>query len=217
MAEEIKIIIADDHPIFRSGLKQIISEEENIKVIGEAGDGQQVLSLIDELMPDIAVIDVDMPHLNGLEVLKELSERNNKTKIIFLTMYKEEDMFNEAMERGIMGYVLKESAIDDIVECINIVSLGRHYISPLISELLIDRNTRINKFQSSNPSLKELTPTEHKILKMISENKTSKEISVEMFISYRTVENHRTNISNKLNLKGSHSLLKFALDNKSLL
>jgi DNA-binding NarL/FixJ family response regulator len=217
LPEEIKIIIADDHPIFRSGLKQIISEDGNIKVVAEAGDGEQTIKLINELSPDIAVIDVDMPKKNGLEVLKYVSASKGKTKIIFLTMYKEQDMFNEAMDRGIMGYVLKESAMSDIVECINNVFQNRHYISPLISDHLISRNAKINELQSNNPLLKDLTPTERKILKMIAESKTSKEISAELFISFRTVENHRTNISSKLNLHGSHSLLKFAIENKSLL
>ena len=217
MSEVIKIIIADDHPIFLSGLKQIIAEDENIKIIGEAGDGENASKLINELSPDIAVLDVDMPKKNGLEILKETTKSKKRTKIVFLTMYKEEDMFNEAMDYGIMGYVLKESAMSDIVECINIVYQNRHYISPLISDHLLKRHTGINKLESSKPSLKDLTPAELKILKLIAENKTSKEISEELFISYRTVENHRTNIANKLGLKGPHSLLNFAIENKHLL
>jgi len=217
MSGEIRIIIADDHPIFKNGLKQIISEDGNIKIIGEAGDGEKALELIKELSPDIAVLDLDMPKKNGLQVLKDASIDKKRTKIVFLTMYKEEDMFNEAMEHGIMGYVLKENAMNDIVECINTVIQNRHYISPLISGYLIKRRENITEFENSRPALKDLTSTELRILKLIAENKTSKEIAKELFISYRTVENHRTNISCKLNLHGSHSLIKFAIENKSLL
>ena len=158
-----------------------------------------------------------MPKKNGLQVLKDESLDKKRTRFVFLTMYKEEDMFNEAMENGIMGYVLKENAMTDIVECINTVIGNRHYISPLISGYLVQRRENIKQFESSNPSLKDLTPKELIVLKMIAENKTSKEIAEKLFISYRTVENHRTNISNKLNLHGSHSLIKFAIENKSLL
>lgn len=215
MTGKIKIVIADDHPIFRSGLKQIIEEDENIEIIGEASDGEKALQLIYNLQPEIAVLDVDMPERNGLEVVKEIKKSGTKTSVIFLTMYKEEDIFNEAMDLGVMGYVLKESAMNDITECINIVHKNNYYISPIISHHLLKRRTKIKDFEDSTPSLAKLTPAELKILKLIAENKTSKEISDELFISPRTVENHRTNISSKLNLKGSHSLLNFAIENKA--
>lgn len=217
MEEGIKIIIADDHPIFLNGLKKILTGDGNIKIVGEAEDGEKALNLIYESKPDIAVLDIDMPKKNGLDILREVTKNEIPVKIIFLTMYKEEDMFNEAMDNGLMGYVLKESAVSDIVECINIVNQNRHYISPLISDLLLKRRIRIDELEKYNPSLKNLTQSELKILKFIAENKTSKEISEELFISYRTVENHRANISNKLGLKGSHSLLNFAIKNKNLL
>lgn len=217
MSEKIRVIIADDHPIFRNGLKQIITDDGDISVIGEAGDGEKALQLIKELYPDIAVLDLHMPEKNGLQILKDKSVDKKKTKFVFLTMYKEEDMFNEAMEHGIMGYVLKESATNDIVDCIKTVSRNQYYISPLISGYLIKRNESLKKLEAKKPALKNLTATELKILKLIAENKTSREIAEELFISYRTVENHRTNISGKLNLHGSHSLIKFAIKNKSLL
>lgn len=217
MTEKIKIIIADDHPIFRGGLKHIIQDEENFKIIGEAADGKKALELILNEKPDIAVLDMSMPEKTGLQVLREMKDKKSKTKVIFLTMFKEEDIFDEAMSLGIEGYVLKESAENDIVECINQVIKNNYYISPLISNLLVKRRNKINDLDIQKPTLQYLTPTEKRILKLISENKTSKEISEELFISYRTIENHRTNISNKLNLHGSHSLVKFAIENKSLL
>jgi DNA-binding NarL/FixJ family response regulator len=217
MSEKIKIIIADDHPIFRNGLKQIISDDGDISVIGEAGDGEKALQLIKELSPDIAVLDLHMPEKNGLQILKDESVDKKKTKFVFLTMHKEEDVFNEAMEQGVKGYVLKESATNDIVDCIRTVFRNQYYISPLISGYLIKRRESLKELEASKPALNKLTPAELKILKLIAENKTSREIAEELYISYRTVENHRTNISSKLNLHGSHSLIKFAIKNKSLL
>jgi len=217
MKNKIKIIIADDHPIFRSGLKQIIEEEEGIEIIGEAADGEKAIELIHEKKPDIAVLDVDMPKKTGFEVLKELQKSDDPVKIIFLTMYKEENLFNEAMDNGIRGYVLKESAADDICESIRLVAAGDYAISPLISKYLVKRMTMHEKLKKGKPSIDDLTHTERKILKSISENKSSKEIAEEYFISYKTVETHRSNISRKLELQGSLSLVRFALENKSLL
>lgn len=215
MNEEIRLIMADDHPIFREGLRQIIEKDSRIKIIGEADNGQKALELIEEKMPDIALLDIDMPKLTGLEVLKKVS--GTSVKIIFLTMYSEEDIFDEAMGLGVKGYVLKDSAVNDILECILSVSEGNYFISPSMSNLLIRRRKKMTDLRKSNPMLDSLTPTEKKILRFISQNKTSKEIADVLFLSHRTIENHRTNISNKLNLKGSHSLIKFAIENKSLL
>lgn len=215
MDKEIKIVIADDHPIFRNGLKQIIDFDKRIKIIGEADNGQKALELITELKPDVAILDIDMPKKTGLEVLKEL--KDSEVKIIFLTMYAEEDIFEEAMNHGIKGFVLKDSAVSDIVDCIFSVHEDKYYISPSVSNFLMNRRKKLNELKNNNPLLQNLTMSEKKILKYISENKTSKEIADILFISYRTIENHRANISGKLNLKGSHSLVKFAIENKALL
>ncbi len=215
MEKVIKIVIADDHPIFRNGLKQIIDFDKRIKIIGEADNGQKAFELITELKPDIAILDIDMPKKTGLEVLKEL--KDSDVKIIFLTMYAEEDIFEEAMNHGIKGFVLKDSAVSDIVDCIFSVYEERYYISPSVSNFLINRRKKLKELKNNNPLLQNLTMSEKKILKFISENKTSKEIADILFISYRTIENHRANISGKLNLKGSHSLVKFAIENKALL
>ncbi len=215
MDKEIRIVIADDHPIFRGGLKQIIDFDNRIKIIGEADNGQKALELITGLKPDVAILDIDMPKKTGLEVLKEL--KGTEVKIIFLTMYAEEDIFEEAMNLGIKGFVLKDSAVNDIIDCIYSVYDDRYYISPSVSDFLMNRRKKLNELKNNNPKLQNLTVTEKKILKYISENKTSKEIAEILFISYRTIENHRANISGKLDLKGSHSLVKFAIENKSLL
>lgn len=217
MKKKIKIIIADDHPIFRSGLRQIIEDESDIEIIGEAADGEKALEIIIEKKPEIAILDFDMPKKNGFEVLKELIKMKNPVKVIFLTMYKEENLFDQAMDMGIKGYVLKESAADDICESIRLVANDNYAISPLISNFLVKKLSMKDRLEKSKPSLNDLTQSERKVLKLISENKSTKEIADELFISFKTVETHRNNISKKLDLSGSLSLVRFALENKSLL
>ena len=215
--KKIRIIIADDHPIFRSGLKQIIEEDKSIEIIGTADNGEKAIQIIEELKPDIALLDIDMPKMTGLQVLKRLRELKSNCKVIFLTVFSSEDIFDESMELGVSGFVLKDCAVDDIIECINKVADDNYYISPSISNFLMNRRDKMKKFEKQNPTLKDLTKTELLILKMISEGKTSKEIGHELFISYKTVENHRSNINTKLYLQGPNSLIKFAFENKSLL
>lgn len=215
MSNEITVLIADDHPIFRNGLRQIIENEKSIRIIGEADNGEKALEMIKEKKPQLAILDIDMPKMTGLQVLKNLKDEN--VEVIFLTMYAEEDIFDEAMNLGIRGYVLKDSAVNDILECISTVIEGNYYISPSVSNFLINRRKKLNELRNNVPALDNLTNTEKKILKFISENKTSKDIANILFLSPRTIENHRANISNKLSLKGSHSLVKFAIENKSLL
>ncbi|MDQ3021722.1 MAG: response regulator transcription factor [Bacteroidota bacterium] len=217
MEKKIRIIIVDDHPIFRNGLKQIIEDEEDIELIDEAADGEKALEIINKKKPDIAVLDIDMPKKTGLEVLKELNKNKNSVKIIFLTMYKEENVFNEAMDLGIKGYVLKESAVDDICASIRLVANDDYAISPVISNFLVKRLSLNQSFKKNNPSINDLTPSERKVLRLISQNKTTKEIADELFISYKTVKTHRTNISKKLNLQGSLNLVRFALENKTVI
>jgi DNA-binding NarL/FixJ family response regulator len=215
MINEIRLIIADDHPIVRQGLRQTIETDAGLKVVAEAGDGQTALDAIEKYQPDIAVLDIDMPVMDGFEVARALHEKNVHVEIVFLTIHRAEDMFNEAVDLGAKGYVLKDSALTDIVACIKAVAKGEHYASPTLTSHLINRSRRAVALTKEKPTLKDLTPMERRILKLIAEYKTSREIAVELFISFRTVETHRTNICNKLELHGSHALIKFALAHKS--
>ncbi|SRR6266545_392567 len=217
MAADVRILIADDHPIFRKGLREVIETEPHFEVIAEAADGAAALESILSLKPDIAIVDIHMPRMSGFGLARELLSRKLDVKIIFLTMYDDEETFDEALDLGVWGYVLKESAINDITVSIKNVLSGRHYISPLISSFLVERRARATSLAKTKPSLNDLTPTERKVLKLIAEDKTSRQIAQELFVSYRTIENHRANICNKLELHGSHSLVKFAIEHKSLL
>jgi DNA-binding NarL/FixJ family response regulator len=214
---KLRVLIADDHPIFRKGLVLAVSTERSIEIVGEAENGQEALDLIEKLKPEIILLDIEMPVLNGLQVAGEIIKRELPVNIIFLTMYKEEDMFNEVMDLGVKGYVLKESAVSDIAKGIKTVAEGKYFLSPAISDYLISRTNRTRSLLKKKPQLKNLTATERKVLRLISENKTSKEIGDDLNISYRTVENHRFNICNKLEIHGSHSLLKFAIEYKAVL
>jgi DNA-binding NarL/FixJ family response regulator len=217
MNEQIKILIADDHPLMRSGIKSVLESEPSFKVVSEAKDGEEALKLLSERDFDVVTLDVEMPKMNGLEIARRIGKGKVNTKIIFLTMYKDEDMFNQALDIGAMGYVLKENAIDDIVECVKIVSQGRYYISPTISQYLMNREKSIKNLADSSPSINNLTRTERIILRLIADDKTTKQIADELNVSYKTIENHRNNISKKLDLQGSHSLIKFAINNKAIL
>lgn len=217
MNKEIKILIADDHPLMRSGIKSVLETEPCFKVTAEARNGEEAYNLLKDNIFDIVTLDVEMPKINGLEIARKIIEEKIPAKIVFLTMYKDEDMFNQALDIGAMGYVLKENAVEDIMDCVKTVAENRYYISPIISQYLINREKRIRNLADSSPSINYLTKTERLILRLVAEEKTTKEIADQLNISYKTVENHRSNISRKLNLSGSHSLIKYALNNKSIL
>ncbi len=217
MAEKIELLIADDHPIVREGLRQAIEKDKKLTVVAEAGNGREAIELIKEFSPRIVILDVDMPLMNGFDVARWIRKNEISAEMIFLTMHGDEDIFNEAIDLGAKGFVLKDSALLDIVECIKAVAQNRHFTSHALTSFLINRSKRAIQMTGEKPLLSDLTSTERRVLKLIAENLTTNEIAKKLFISPRTVEKHRSNISNKLNLQGSNSLLKFALLNKSKL
>jgi DNA-binding NarL/FixJ family response regulator len=217
MEREIKLLIVDDHPVFRRGLREIIEENPRFRIVGDAADGETALRQMTDLKPDIVIMDIDLPRLNGLEAIRVLQRTKSSVTVMVLTMYKEEDMFNAAMDLGVKAYVLKENASDDVLTALEKVSLGQTFVSPSISEIGRRRTNRVQELLLSKPQLDDLTSAEHRILKLIAEDRTSKEIADLLRISIKTVENHRQSICHKLRLHGSHSLLKFAFDHKSQL
>lgn len=212
-----KILIVDDHPLFRAGLRQVIAGEPHFELTGETGDGEDALRWIQEHKPDVAVLDLKLPGLTGLEIARRLQAAHSPVRVIILTMHNEEEIVNRALDSGVMGFVLKENAVGEIVKAIEAVAAGRHYFSPSVSNHLVRRRHRAESLAKEKPGLDDLTKAELRILKLICQKKTSREIGAELFISPRTVEAHRANICAKLNLHGSHSLLQFALENRSLL
>jgi len=211
------ILIADDHPVFRRGLRMIISTDPLFNVLDEAADGAQALARIRELQPDVALLDINMPRQSGIEVARAVQLESLSTSIVFLTMHRDEATFNTALDLGASGYLLKESAVEEIVACLKAVAAGEKFVSPQLSTFLINRGSRARALQTQKPTLNDLTPTELRVLKLISEQKTTREIANLLFISPRTVERHRENICAKLELHGSNALLKFALENKQMI
>jgi DNA-binding NarL/FixJ family response regulator len=215
MHTEIRIIIADNHPVFRHGLRQVMEAEPDLHILGEAQDGLAALDAIRCHKPQVAVLDVDMPRMDGLAVVRALREERLNTRVVFLTMHKDEDLFNEALNLDVQGYVVKDSAVTEIAGSVRAAAAGQVFISPSVSAYLFNRSRRAAALVAQNPSTASLTATERRIMAAIAEHKTSKEIARDLFISHRTVENHRSNICQKLDLHGAHALLRFALDTKS--
>lgn len=217
MRDMISILIADDHPLIRTGLRQVIEKEEAFTVVDEAGDGQSAHELIKEHQPCVAILDLEMPLLNGLDTARRVIAEKLKTQIIILTMYDDEEMFNEAMEIGVSGYVLKDSASVDIVKAIRSVMNGEYFVSPKLSNYALKSRQSGKATVEVAVGLFRLSPSERRILKLIAEEKTSQEIAELLSISQRTVDNHRTNICRKLGLNGINSLLRFALTHRGQL
>jgi DNA-binding NarL/FixJ family response regulator len=213
----LAILIADDHPVFRRGLRDVIEAESGFEILGEASDGEQALSLIEKLNPAIAILDISMPKLDGLALAARLREAGSPVKIVFVTMFHEEKLFKKALETGASGYVLKESAAVDIISCLHALAAGQSYTSPELTTYLMNRVREEEQRTQTRSGVETLTDTEVKVLNLIADCKTNKEIAQALFISTRTVETHRNNICKKLNIHGSHALMKFALDHQTQL
>jgi len=180
-------------------------------VLGEAGDGKAALEQIETLKPHVAVLDVDMPLLDGIAVARAVREKRLQVEIVFLTVHREGDLLEEAMSLGARGYVLKDSGAADVVSAIRSAARGNHYVSPAMTGHLIQARQRAAALEHEQPGLKDLTPAERRVLKLIAEYKTTKQIADELCVSPRTVEVHRAHISTKLGLHGSLALVKFAI------
>lgn len=217
MEHPTRLVIADDHPIFREGLVRAIGRDPAFAVVGEAGDGAEALKLIENLRPDLAVLDISMPVMDGLAVARVAHQRALHTDLVLLTMYKEPHYFNSALDLGVRGYLIKDSVAGELLTCLRTVTAGQYYISPAISNHLVERNRKADALAASIPSLERITPAERAVLRLLAENLTSKEIGERLFVSERTVENHRMHICQKLGIKGHNKLLQFALEHRSSL
>lgn len=215
MTDKITILIADDHPVVRQGLRQTIEEDSRLQVVAEASDGEKAIAAISDYSPQVTILDIDMPVMNGFDTARAIRKKGLATEIIFLTMHRDEDIFNEAIDLGARGFVLKDSALTDIIECIKAVAASQHYTSHALTSFLINRTRRAIGLTEKQPSIGDLTPTERNVMRLIADNLTTKEIGERLFVSPRTVEKHRENICRKLDLTGSHSLIKFAVSHRS--
>ncbi len=210
----IRVLLIDDHPIVRQGLRHLIDSEPGLSVIGEAGDAQTGASLLESLHPAVAVIDLNLPNPTSVDLVRLCRRLTPQVAPLILTMHREESTFRDALDRGAAGYVLKENASADVLLGIRAVAAGGMYLSPSIAGYLgrwRDSAARAAKGSEVDP----LTPTERRVLRLIAANRTTKEIAHELCISPRTIDTHRSHISEKLGLRGAQALLRFALENRS--
>lgn len=204
------VLIADDHPIFRRGLQQVIDEHPEFRVVAEVSDGTQALDGLRRHRPDLAVLDISMPELDGIEVLTQSQTWPDPPRVVLMTMY--DDYVDRAMHLGARGYLLKERATDELIECLRRVRAGERFTSEGI-----DWQPGDDAGGATATELAALTATERRVLRLLADFKTSREIGEIMCVSHRTVQNHRANMCNKLGLKGSKALLQFALDHQGQL
>lgn len=218
MSQIKTLLIADDHPIFRKGLMDLLQQSfPKVKII-ECHNGTEAIDGILKLNPDIAILDINMPGTNGLEVCKHVVKKQTSTKIIILTMYQEKEMIKNAMLSGASGYILKDNAVDEIMDCVNTVLNGETYIGTAMLPYHNELSIEDKKKQQLVEGLKTLSQAELKTLKLVSQNKTSKEISELLFLSEKTVENYRSRICQKLELPPrNNSLVIWISENKELL
>ena len=212
---EIRILIADDHPIVREGFARVIVRDPGLVVVAEADDGGAAVELALAHRPDVAVVDFSMPVRDGLAVTRALADARLPTRVILLTMHNDRSRFNAALDAGVAGYLLKESAPQEIVRAIRAVAAGAHYISPSLSTFLLKRHRDSAALAAETPSLALLTETERRVLRLVADGRTSKDIAASLFVSVRTVEDHRANVCQKLELHGANALLRFALAHRS--
>ena len=211
MNENINILIADDHPIFRNGLRQILDGASGLQVVAEASDGVEAMAQLEKVSPQVAILDVNMPNKDGFELAREINERQLPVELVFLTMYTEERFFNAAIDLGVKGYLLKDSAVTEVINCIKTVAAGGNFISPALSTYLVNRTRRSSDLRHDVPAVSDLTTAERRVLKLLAEGRTSPQIAAELNLSVRTIQHHRANIADKLDLKGSNALLQFAI------
>lgn len=209
--EKIKVLLAEDHTIVRKGLRSLLEQDFHIVVVGEAGDGHEALGKAEKLHPDIIVLDISMPLLNGLEVARQLSQLHPDIKILILSMHDSEEMVLKSLEAGAKGYVLKKAVPDELITAINRVFYGKTYFSPSIEEMIQERMAEQGQPKKELTQQPVLTKRQREIIQLVAEGYSSKEIAKMLKLSIKTVENHRTNIMNKLKLNGITDWIKYAI------
>ena len=208
--EPYQVVLADDHALVRSGIKRTINERLDLEILGEASDGLELLNLLNDISPDMIILDISMPNLRGIEAAHEIKTKQPSVKILMLTMFRDPELLNLAINAGADGYLLKEDAEVELFTAIETVRKGRTYISPLLQEDVNNAWAQTCR-GGPGPVAPALTVRERQVLKLIGEGKSKKEIADLLYISIHTVEHHRENIMNKLNLKTTPDLVKYAV------
>jgi len=207
----IRILLADDHQLIRTGLRLVIEQQKDLSVVGEAGDGREAVSLANSLRPDVVVMDISMPSLNGIEAAHQIKQSHPEIAVIVLSMHPDESYVLRALKAGVKGYLLKDSAESDLIAAVRAVARGKSFFSPGVSRVLLDDYMRKLKRSGAEDAYDLLTPREREILQLVAEGKSNKEVANLLNLSVYTVETHRSNIMQKLNLKGVPELMLYAV------
>jgi DNA-binding NarL/FixJ family response regulator len=210
--EPYRIVLADEHLLFRQGMKKIINETPEMKVVGEAGDGQEAIELVKKLLPDLAILDISMPKLSGVEACRKIKGLFPDVKILVLTMHKDREYLYQAISAGAQGYLLKEDSDEELFAAIGTIRKGAIYVTKALAGVVsTDISALFRKGERHLP--RSLTAREREVLKFICEGKSNSEVAEVLRISVRTVETHRANMMNKLDLKNTAELVRYAMEN----
>jgi two-component system response regulator NreC len=208
---QVRVLLADDHTLIRAGLRLVVDQEPEFTVVGEASDGRQAVALAQQLKPDIVVMDVGMPGLNGIEACRQIRESLPETQVVMLSMHSDEGYVLRALKAGARAYLLKDSAEADLARAIRAASEGKSFFSPAVGKVLLEDYMRTLHRTGAEDSYELLSPREREILQLVAEGKSSKEIASLLNLSVHTVETHRARVMQKLNLRGIPELTLYAV------
>jgi two-component system, NarL family, response regulator NreC len=208
---KIRILLADDHQLMRSGLRLLIEQQSDLSVVGEAADGREAVALAKSLRPDVAVMDITMPNLNGIEAAHQIKQSQPEIAVIVLSMHPDESYVLRALKSGAKGYLLKDSAESDLIQAVRAVAHGKSFFSPTVSKVLLDDYVRKLQRTGAEDAYDLLTPREREILQLVAEGKSNKDVAHLLNLSVYTIETHRSNIMQKLHLKGVPELTLYAV------
>jgi len=207
----IRIVVADDHAVMRRGLRLVLEQQADFQVLGEANDGREAMSMVESLLPDVAVLDITMPNLNGIDAARQISARQPGVAIVILSMHADEGYVLRALKAGARGYLLKESPESDFIQAIRAVSAGKAFFSPAVSRMLVEDYVRQLQDKDIEDSYELITSREREGLQLIAEGKSNKDVANMLNLSLYTVETHRSNILEKLNLHSVPELILYAV------